>query len=142
MKKFTAMKNFTALTCLGLAPVPRAMTAERMTAERVKKDKTLKMDTAAGITAAPAASALATAIYKMDEAIHALTYTGNPDVDFVANLIPHHQGALDMARAELEYGTDPKIRKLAEGIIKSQDKQIAEIQGWLARRSKAAAPVN
>lgn len=137
MKKFTAMKNFTALTCLGLAPVPRAMTAER-----VKKDKTFKMDTAAAITAPPAASALATAIYKMDEAMHALTYTGNADVDFVTNLIPHHQGALDMARAELEYGTDPKIRKLAQSIIKSQDKQIAEIQGWLAKHSQAASPVN
>jgi uncharacterized protein (DUF305 family) len=137
MKKFTALKNFTALTCLGLAPVPRAMTAET-----VKKDKPLKKDAAAGITVAPAASALATAIYKMDEAIHALTYTGNPDVDFVTNLIPHHQGALDMARAELEYGTDPKIRKLAESIIKSQDKQIAQIRGWLVRHSKAAAPIN
>ena len=96
----------------------------------------------AGTSRAPAASALATAIYKMDEAMHALTYTGNPDVDFVTKMIPHHQGAVDMARAELEFGTDPKIRKLAQSIIKSQDRQIAEIRGWLARYRKAAAPMN
>jgi len=126
------MKNFTALTCLGLAPVPAAA--------KGKRDKT--SDRPGGATRAPAASALATAIYKMDEAMHALTYTGNPDVDFVTKMIPHHQGALDMARAELEFGTDPKIRKLAESIIKSQDRQIAEIRGWLVRYRKAAAPTN
>ena len=126
------MKNFTALTCLGLAPVPAA--------ERGKRDKT--SDRAASTTRAPSANALATAIYKMDEAMHALTYTGNPDVDFVTKMIPHHQGALDMARAELEFGTDPKIRKLAESIIKSQDRQIAEIRGWLARHRKAATLAN
>ncbi|MGO4685138.1 CopM family metallochaperone [Hyphomicrobium sp. 2TAF46] len=126
------MKNFTALTCLGLAPVPAA--------DKGKRDKTSGRSAAA--TKAPAASALATAIYKMDEAMHALTYTGNPDVDFVTKMIPHHQGAVDMARAELEFGTDPKIRKLAQSIIKSQDKQIAEIRGWLVRYRKAAVPIN
>ncbi|MBN9246900.1 MAG: DUF305 domain-containing protein [Hyphomicrobium sp.] len=125
------MKNFTALTCLGLAPVPAA-----------EKGKRNKISDRAGTSRAPAASALATAIYKMDEAMHALTYTGNPDVDFVTKMIPHHQGAVDMARAELEFGTDPKIRKLAQSIIKSQDRQIAEIRGWLARYRKAAAPMN
>ena len=129
------MKNFTALTCLGLAPVPRTVVAEKG-----KRDKTC--DWAVAAPRAPSANALATAIYKMDEAMHALTYTGNADVDFVIKMIPHHQGALDMARAELEFGTDPKIRKLAESIIKSQDKQIAEIRGWLARHRKAAAPVD
>ncbi|RUP10804.1 DUF305 domain-containing protein [Hyphomicrobium sp.] len=126
------MKNFTALTCLGLESVPAA--------EKGKRNKT--SDRATGASRAPAASALATAIYKMDEAMHALTYTGNPDVDFVTKMIPHHQGAVDMARAELEFGTDPKIRKLAQSIIKSQDRQIAEIRGWLARYRKAAAPMN
>ncbi|TKC92223.1 DUF305 domain-containing protein [Trinickia terrae] len=59
-------------------------------------------------------------------------YTGNADRDFVAHMIPHHQGAIDMAEVELKYGKDPAIRKLAADIVKAQRGEIAFMKRWQA----------
>jgi uncharacterized protein (DUF305 family) len=60
------------------------------------------------------------------------TFTGNPDRDFVLMMIPHHEGAIEMAKVELEHGTNPAIRALAEAIIAAQEKEIADMEAWLA----------
>ncbi len=63
-------------------------------------------------------------------------YTGNPDVDFVAGMMPHHQGAVDMAKIVLQYGTDPEVKKFAEGVIAAQEAEITWMKEWLAKQPK------
>ncbi len=66
----------------------------------------------------------------------AIPYTGNADVDFIAGMIPHHQGAVAMAKIVLEHGSDPEVRKLAEGVIAAQEAEIAWMTEWLAKNGQ------
>jgi uncharacterized protein (DUF305 family) len=85
--------------------------------------------------ASPAAKAFEAANEKMHRDM-AIPMTGNADVDFVQGMIPHHQGAVDMAKIVLQYGSDPEIKKIAEDIIAAQEKEIAMFRAWLAKRQK------
>jgi len=67
---------------------------------------------------------------RMMRDMHAPGYTGNPDIDFLAMMIPHHEGAVEMARLVLVHGRDPATRRLAEDIIASQT---VEIEGMRRR---------
>jgi len=67
---------------------------------------------------------------KMMSDMHAPGYTGDADIDFLAMMIPHHEGAVDMARLVLQHGNDAVTRKLAEDIIASQ---MVEIEGMQRR---------
>ncbi len=64
------------------------------------------------------------AMISMDRGMENAPMTGNPDYDFAAMMIPHHQGAVDMAKVELLYGKDPVLRRLAQEIIVSQEQEI------------------
>lgn len=70
---------------------------------------------------------------KMHKAMMATKYTGDADVDFLRAMIPHHQGAIDMAKIVLEHGTDADVRMLAGDIMKAQDKEIRFMKEWLAK---------
>jgi len=67
----------------------------------------------------------------MHEAMN-IPFTGNADVDFIAGMIPHHQGAVDMARIVLTYGKDPEVRAFAEAVIAAQEAEIKWMTEWLA----------
>jgi uncharacterized protein (DUF305 family) len=62
--------------------------------------------------------------------------TGHADQGFAILMIPHHQAAIDMAKVELQYGTDPEIRRLATDIVAAQEKEIAQMKDWLAKHGK------
>ncbi len=83
----------------------------------------------------PSSQAFAKANGKMHNDM-AIEYSGNADVDFVRGMIPHHQGAIDMAKIQLQYGKDPEIRKLAEEVIKAQEGEIAMMKEWLAKHGQ------
>jgi len=82
--------------------------------------------------AAPSTTAYQKAMTVMHKDM-AIEYTGNADKDFVLGMIPHHQGAVDMAKTELKYGTDPEIRKMAAAVIKAQEAEIKFMKEWLKK---------
>jgi uncharacterized protein (DUF305 family) len=84
----------------------------------------------------PAFAAQMQAHEKMAAGMGAVQPSGDPDVDFVRMMIPHHQGAIDMAEAELKFGKDESRKDLARQIIEAQTREIAEMQDWLAKNAK------
>ncbi len=69
---------------------------------------------------------------QMMQDMHSTGYSGNADMDFLAMMIPHHAGAVDMARLVLQHGTDPATRQLAEEIIAGQTIEIQSMTRRLA----------
>jgi uncharacterized protein (DUF305 family) len=69
----------------------------------------------------------------MPRCIKAWTSLSAADRDFIAGMLPHHQGAVDMAKIVLAFGKDPEVRKLAESIIKAQEHEIAWMNSWLQK---------
>lgn len=77
------------------------------------------------------------AMKRMDADMSSMPMSGQPGVDFARMMIPHHQSAIDMAKAYLASGeNDPTIRKIAEDVVASQEREIGELRDWL--KSKGA----
>lgn len=64
----------------------------------------------------------------MHTAMEHVHMTNNTDIDFAKMMIPHHQGAIEMAKTELQYGTDSRLRRLAQEIIITQQSEIELMQ--------------
>lgn len=80
----------------------------------------------------PSSQAYMAGMDKMSKDMGA-SMTGDADEDFALMMIPHHQGAIDMAKVELQYGKDPTLREMAQNVIKAQEGEIAELNAWLAK---------
>jgi DUF305 family protein family protein len=83
------------------------------------------------------ANSMAEATARMHAAMAATKPTGDPDRDFLAAMIPHHEGAVEMARLVLVHGEDPLVRQLAEEIIAGQQSEIAAMRARLQRLETA-----
>ena len=118
------MKLITTLFAIGLLGTSSLAMAEDM-----------KMDMPKGQPKSQADADFGKSMAKMMSNMNVKT-TGKPDEDFVRMMLPHHQGAVDMAKVELQYGTDPMMRKMAQDIVSSQEKEITEMKEWLAKNGK------
>lgn len=125
------MKTSSIVAALTLLVFPMAAVAQ-------EHGMSHDMKPAGATTAAPAsdaAKAFEAANMKMHKDM-TIEFTGNADVDFARGMIPHHQGAIDMAQVLLKFGKDPELRKLAEGIVKAQETEIAFMKSWLDKQPK------
>ena len=99
----------------------------------------LAMDMGGSEMAAPADDAhkaLMAGMAGMEKAMQQGMAAKDIDVAFVCGMIPHHQGAIEMAKAELQFGDDPWAKQMAQNVIDAQTKEIAEMKDWLNKQSK------
>ena len=89
-----------------------------------------------GTSGNPADKQFVGAMSDMMKGMHRSKPTGDTDKDFVNMMLPHHQAAVDMAKTELQYGSDPELKALAQDIVAAQDREIGMMKAWKAKHPK------
>ena len=77
-----------------------------------------------------ASTAMMDAMTKMNQSMTGMKLNGKQDHDFIMMMIPHHEAAIAMAQVEVQHGSDPRAKKVAEGVIKSQSKDVKDMKTW------------
>jgi uncharacterized protein (DUF305 family) len=108
-----------AATQLGAAPPPASSSAEALDRAFLAENRPVMDRMMAGM---------------------AITSSRDADRDFAAMMIPHHQGAIDMAVLELKYGSNEKLRRIAQEIIVEQQQEIIAMRLALGEPTPPAAP--
>ena len=93
------------------------------------------MPAAPSTTETPATKGYREANAKMHREMD-IPFTNDADADFVRAMIPHHLGAIEMAKIALQHAKNDQIRKLASEVIREQEREIAEMQAWLKANAK------
>ena len=83
-------------------------------------------------------TALMQSMEKMHMEMASVTPSASGDIDFVRLMLPHHEAAIDMAEAQLKYGTDAQMRRLSQEIITDQQSEIVLMQLWLRQHGRNA----
>jgi uncharacterized protein (DUF305 family) len=115
-----------------LRQAPGLIVAATLLGAPAMAQQSMQMQSDTGASS-PAGKAMMDSMSKMQQDMANTPMTGDPDKDFVAMMLPHHQSAIDMAKVELQYGKDPQMRKLAQGMVAAQGKEHAEMLAWQAK---------
>ena len=129
------MRNFKALYAAALVVLAFPALAQQPVPGKMVPMPGMPMATA-DANASPSTKAFKAADDKMMMDMNR-PMTGNADQDFVAGMLPHHSGAVDMARVEIQYGKDPEMLRLAHGIVAAQEKEIAQMKAWQKKHPKS-----
>ncbi len=124
---------------VGLVGVSSFLCGSFVMAQSVRNnDGAAQVGQSAPAAADPSWSAMMASMEQMDAAMASVGQSGDSDVDFVRLMLPHHQAALDMAKAQLLYGKDPQMQRLAQEIITDQQSEIELMQLWLKQHASSS----